>query len=404
MKNPIPLVLLLLIFAISITAQSARQDVIDDGFTWFETPVAETLTGPNQSPEHKGWMLNGYARIFGSYSDGTQIKFVVLKNGRAAGTTLCNTSIYHPQSGKFAEGFVWTVDCWQKASATKETGAFDVQVYRVNGSDEKLVRTYKIDVKAINRVPSGQGAGSAPPEYMIDRHNESAVAFMYLRRAGHIPYFDYAQRPDISGQNQVEFYFSISPNTEIMNNLPATTFGCTVDGKPLTFPGPGEYATEANMKYVRNDFRIYQDRLAPRFKAGLPYEEKMQFQIVYLVAPLSWGGDRRSGRLLMEDHPGNWQCTISKNGSVWRTWRWNVGRDGRPQLHPEQAQNIRLAANTYLVDMEIPGTGAPMDGRLAGPSLSLFYGQLWLSAEGKAMAARSPKKGTRWPVPSSGAR
>jgi hypothetical protein len=401
MKRTVLLLFTFVIFVASFAAQSGRQDVVDDGFTWFEAPVASTLTGPNQSPEHKGWMLKAYTRIFGSYTDGTQIKFVVLKNGKATGTTLCNTSVYHPQSGKFVEGFAWTVDCWQVASATKETGAFDIQVYRVGGSSEKLVRTYKINVGPINRVPSGQQPGTAPPEYMVDRHSESAVSFMYLRPAGHIPYFDYAQRPEISGHNQVEIHFSISPDANIMNNLPATTFACTVDGKPLTFPGPGEYATQADMKYVQNAYNVYQDRLAPKYKAGMPYEEKIQFQMVRILVPLSWGDDRRSGRLQMEDYPGNWQCTISKNGAVWRTWRWTVGRNGRPMQHAEQASNVNLASNAFLIDMDIPAGGAPMDGRLAGPSTSLFNGLPWTSAEGKAMAARLPKKGTAWPVPST---
>lgn len=395
--------MLVAMFASAAVSQS-RQDVVDDGFTWFEAPVAETLTGPNQSPEHKGWMLKAYTRIFGSYPEGTQIKFVVLKNGKPTGSTLCNTSIYHPLSGLFVEGFAWTVDCWQKASATKETGAFDVQVFRMNGADQKLVRTYKIDVKAINRVPSGQQPGTAPPEYMVDRHNEAAAGFMYLRPAGHIPYFDYAQRPERSGHNEVEFYFSVSPPTDVMNPLPATTFGCTVDGKPLTLPGPGEYATQANMKYVQNAFHIYQDRLAPKYKAGLPYEEKMQFYMVYLRAPLSFGGDRRSGRLQMEDHPGNWQCSISKDGAVWRTWRWTVQPGGRIAAHPEQVSNVNLAANAYLVDMVIPPGGSPMDGRLAGPSTSLFNGLAWTTPEGKAMAARLPKKSRPWPVPSTAPR
>lgn len=400
MKMTLSVFFCLALFPLTLIAQN-RQDVVDDGFTWFEAPVASTNTGINGAPVHQGWMLKAYTRIFGRYSEGTQIKFTVIKNGRPTGSTLCNTSIYHPDSGKFVEGFMWTVDCWQVASATKETGFFDVQVYRVNGGSEKLVRTYKIDVKPIGRVPSGQGAGTAPPEYMVDRHNEAAVAIMYKRPAGHIPYFDHAQRPDISGHNEVELYFSVSPPTDVMNPLPATTFGCTVDGKQLNLPGPGEYATEANMKYVQNAFNIYQDRLSPKYKAGLPYEEKMQFYMVYLKVPLSFGGDRRSGRLQMDDYPGKWNCTISKNGTVWRTWRWTVERGGRILPHPEQASNVNLASNTFLVDMEIPPSGAPMDGRLAGPSTSLFHGLPWTTAEGKAMGARLPKKNRPWPVPST---
>jgi len=346
-------------------------------------------------------MLKSYVRIFGQYPEGSKIKLVVLKAGKPTGTTLCDTSQYHRDSGLFADAFIWTNDCWQKTSATKQTGTFDVEVYRVTGADEKLVRTYKVDVRPINRVPSGQQPGTAPPVYMIDRHNEAAASFMYLRPTNHIPYFDYAQRPEKSGQNQVELHFSLSPTENEGRMLPFSTFSCTVDGKPLTLPGPVDYATEANMKYVQNAFAIYQDRLAPKFKAGIPYEEPMQFYMVRLLAPLSWGGDRRSGRLLMENYPGNWVCKIEKNGATWRTWRWAVGRDGRPVPHPEQRGNINLAPNTYLVDMEVPPGGTILDRRLAGPSVSFFYGQPWTSAEGKAMAGRLPKKGNPYPVPST---
>nr|HMT08075.1 hypothetical protein [Pyrinomonadaceae bacterium] len=285
---------LVVLLSISTFAQTSRQDVVDDGFTWFEAPVASTLTGPNQSPEHKGWMLKTFVRIIGDYPNGSKIKFVVQKAGRTTGTTYCNTTQYRKTANDVDESFMWTVDCWQVTSATKETGNFDVLVYAVNGSTgvEKQVRTYRINVVPINRVPSGQQPGTAPPEYMIDRHNEAAVSFMFLRPTNYIPYFDYAQRPERSGQNQVELHFSVSP-PDMMNALPATTFGCTVDGKPLSFPGPGEYATQADMKYVQNAFVVYQDRLSAKYKAGIPYEEKLWFQMVRILVPLSWGGARR---------------------------------------------------------------------------------------------------------------
>ncbi len=405
MKNTIFAVAFGLFLAVSLNAQTVRQDVVDDGYTWFESAPAQDLAG-NNIPTAKGWMLKSYVRIFGEYPQGSKIKFVVSKSGRMTGTTLCDTVQYHKTSRDIDDSFMWTNDCWQKASATKETGMFDVGVFTVNGSTgaEKLARTYKIDVHPINRVPSGQQPGTEPPVYMINRHNEAAVSFIYLRPTNYIPYFDYAQRPERSGQNQVELHFSVAPPTDVMNPLPATTFSCTVDGKSLTLPGPADYATEANMKYVRNDFAVYQDRLSPKFKAGLPYEEKMQFYVVRMLVPLSWGGDRRSGRLLMEDHPGNWVCKIEKNGQVWRTWRWTIGRDGRPAMHPEQRGNVNLGFNSYIVDMEIPPGGAPMDARLAGPSTSFFYGQPWTSAEGKTMAARLPKKSNPWPIASTSAR
>jgi hypothetical protein len=251
-------------------------------------------------------------------------------------------------------------------------------------------------------VPQGQAPGTVPPIYFISRHNEAPVAFMYLRPTNYIPYFDFAQRPERSGNNQVELHFSIS--NQVREMLPDMTVGCSVNGKALTLPGPDPFATLARMQVVRSYQTIYQDRLAPKYKAGMPYEEEISFRMIRLPMPLSWGGDRRANRILMEDYPGNWVCTMSKDGIAWRTFRWTIGRDGRPPIHPEQRGNVNLNFNSYLIDMEIPAGGSPMDGRLAGPSTSFFYGQPWTSAEGKASAARVPRKGNPYPVPSTEAR
>jgi hypothetical protein len=88
------------------------------------------------------------------------------------------------------------------------------------------------------------------------------------------------------------------------------------------------------------------------------------------------------------------------NGEVWRTWRWKVGADGMPELHPEQRSNVNLYFNSFIVEMEIPAGGSPLDKRLVPESTAngFFYGQPWTTAEGKAMAAKLPKKGNPYPV------
>ncbi|HEU4593819.1 MAG TPA: hypothetical protein VFS10_01535 [Pyrinomonadaceae bacterium] len=63
-------------------------------------------------------------------------------------------------------------------AATKEVGPFDVQVFTVNGDTdaERLVRTYKIEVRAAHCVPAGQQPGEAP------------VSFIFLRPKGYPSY------------------------------------------------------------------------------------------------------------------------------------------------------------------------------------------------------------------------
>ena len=49
------------------------------------------------------------------------------------------------------------------------------------------------------------------------------------------------------------------------------------------------------------------------------------------------------------------------NGEVWRTWRWTIGSDGKPPLHPEQSGNVNPYFNSYIVDMENPAANSPLD-------------------------------------------
>lgn len=400
MKNII-LIICTLIF-LNLTAFSQlRQDIVDDGFTWFESYPYSENTGVNNAPVAMGWTLKYWVRVIGNYPDGSQLNFVVSKAGKQISSTLCNTAIYRNDGSAVDESFMRTAECWQGKSATKETGNFEVQVFTINGNTkaEKLVRTYKIEVRAIARVPSGQQPGVEPPRYVINRHNEAPVAFIFLRPTGYIPYFDVAERPDRSGENLIELHFSLSPSEEGIVP-PHGEVACTVDGKSVPMPGPLPYATQAVSKYERFYQEIHQDRLSPKYKAGIPFEEKIRFQMIKMSFPVTWRKTREN-RPALEDFKGNWQCTIGKGGAIWRTIRFKVGADGMPELHPEQRGNINLGYNTFLIDMEIPTGGSLLDGRLAGASTSFFYGQPWTTAEGKAMANRVPKKGNPFPIPSN---
>lgn len=80
------------------------------------------------------------------------------------------------------------------------------------------------------------------------------------------------------------------------------------------------------------------------------------------------------------------------NGEVWRTWRFVIGSNGRPPIHPEQTGNINLNYNSYLVDMEIPAGGSAVDGRLNGASSLFFFGQPWDIRRGKSNGRQSSEK------------
>ncbi len=385
------------------TATANRNGVVDDGFTWFEAVSTEAL-GQNNIPYSTGWVLKTHLRLFGDYPNRSAIRLVVARAGKAVATTRCETDQYRKTAKDVDESYMWANECWRKDTATKEIGNFDVQVYSINGDtdEEKLVRTYKMEVRTVNRVNAGQQPGNGPPHYYIPRHAEAPVSFLFLRPSGYISYFDWGSRPERSGANHVELHFSLSPS-DIGMNLPHCYMRCSVDGKRLSMPGPMPYADQAISSAVRNFQVIYTDRLAAQYKRGTEYRDEISFRMVRLKAPLTWGNVRDTNRLALEDYPGNWECSMMNNGEIWRTWRWKIGSNGMPDLHAEQKGNVNLYFNSFIVDMEIPAGGSPLDKRLVPEStaVGLFYGQPWRSVEGKQMASRLPKKGNALPVPST---
>ncbi len=172
----------IILASVAAVGQSAgRSGVVDDGFTWFEAVSTEAL-GQNNIPYSTGWVLKSHVRVFGEYPNRSAIKLVVSRAGKPVATTRCETDSYRKGPQDIDESYMWTNECWRKDTATKETGNFDVQVYAVNGDtdEERLVRTYKIEVRTVSRVPGGQQPGEAPPHYYIPRHGEAFFIFFLV--------------------------------------------------------------------------------------------------------------------------------------------------------------------------------------------------------------------------------
>lgn len=385
----------------------APQGVVDDAFSWFEAENTEALD-EKQAPVSTGWTLRSYVRVLGEYPARSALKMVLSKAGKELTSTRCETSQYRRTGNAVDHSFLVTADCWRKDRATKEMGIIELKVYTIDGStdEERLVRTYTLDVRRVTRV---RGSTTNPeadaPHYYIVRHAEAPVSILFLRPAGYVDYFAYGSGPERSGANHVELYFSLSPS-EIGNELPHGYARCAVDGKRLSMPGPEGYADQALSTAVRSYRVIYSDRTAAKYKTGTAYRDEIGFRMVKLRLPLTFGKVRDENRLALEDYKGNWECSLMNNGEVWRTWRWRIGADGLPVPHPEQKSNVNLNFSTTLVDIEIPAGGSPLDKRLVpeATSTGLFYGHPWTTPEGKAMAARVPRKGLPYPVPSTQAR
>ena len=356
---------LLICLAVALTslAQPKRQDVMDDGFTWFEAVNGEAL-GANNIPVSTGWYLKSYLRVLGEYPNRSAFKVVVSKAGKPIGTTRCETGIYINKNNAKDESYIATGDCFRKDTATKEIGIFEVQVFTINGNtdEEKLVRTYKIEVRTVNRVRSGQEAGLAPPQYYINRHGEAPASFMVLRPREYGGYFDW-RTPERLGANHVEFYFNLSPS-EVGKNISHGYMRCSCNGKRLSMPGPVGFSDQAISNRINFYTVIHQDRMAPQYQRGTEYRDEIAFHQIRVLAPLTWGEkqNRWEQRIGLEEYPGNWECQLMNNGEVWRTWRFVIGANGRPQIHPES--QINLNYNSYLVEMEIPAGGSALDKRL----------------------------------------
>ncbi|MCY7374886.1 MAG: hypothetical protein LH472_02800 [Pyrinomonadaceae bacterium] len=377
---------------------------VDDGYTWFEAvSFQEPINGTRTD---LGWALKSSIRLMGEHPRRSAFKITVSKAGKPVATTRCEG---FPETGRATgSSFLLTFDCFKKETAIKELGKLDVQIVFVNGDTdaETVLRNYKIEVLKVDRV-TGPTMKPIPdvPQYYISRHAEAPASILFLRPEGKYSYIANSSNSNYTGggSNEVEIYFSLSPSQK-GENIPDGYASCSVDGKVLELPGPQPYSDKTEVENQRLYAYVYTDRLAPQFKtSGTEYRDEIRFTQARITLPLTWGDNRGRNRLTMKDYPGKWQCNWMSNGETWRTWRWTVGRDGMPVKHAEQNGNVNLFYNSYLIDTEIPAGGSSLDKRLAPTSAAdgFFYGQPWTTAEGKAMAAKVPTKGTPAPVPSN---
>ena len=207
---------------------------IDDGFTWFEAVSFQDFV--NNAPVTAGWALKSSIRLVGEFPDRSAFKMVVARAGKPIATARCEGYSNRVGANGVGVSFVWTVECWKKETATKEIGKFDVQVFAINGSTdaETLVRTYKIDVRTVDRVNGQTGKFSAPdaPHYYISRHAEAPVSFLFLRPRLALSYVGSGDRSQTKDINTVEIYYNLSPTKE----------GKSVPNSYLTRTGPTRYA------------------------------------------------------------------------------------------------------------------------------------------------------------------
>lgn len=393
-----------------------REMVMDDGFTFFDAEPVKEYDSAKRLNKDIGWYLESYLRVLGDFPNRSAFKVIVKQNGRSVGETRCEGTVYTKDGDSNIsnelrkkerdltyENFMYTsTPCKEDTEVIKPTGKLDVEIHVIDGDtdEEKLVRTYKIDV---HRAPRVRGSTTNPQpdvaHFYISRNAENAVAFVHLSE-GDSNYFK-LPFDNYSGPQfrTLIAYTSYAPGRN--GRLPSATYArCSVNGERLKLEWDKvSISSEARPQ----EYAVYTDRNGAQYKRGSAYRDDVIFRRVKFAFPLySRETQYSKPRMKIENTPGDWECQILSNGKIYRTLRWTIGSDGKIERHPEQLNgNINLFHNTFLADMEIPAGGTEWDHRLVPmPNDGLFYGIPWSTPEGKAMAARVPKKGNPFHVPS----
>ncbi|MEZ5429320.1 MAG: hypothetical protein R2747_23935 [Pyrinomonadaceae bacterium] len=401
---------------------SNRQMVMDDAATFFDAEPVKEYDEKIHLDKDVGWYLKSSLRILGTFPKRSAFRIAVKKNGNELASTRCEGNVYTkegdiylrtPQSRKMRdlnyEDFMTTgYRCFDEKAVIREIGNLDVEIYLIDGDTDKetLVRKHKIDVHRATKV-RGLPAKPQPDvsDYYIQRHSEASVAFaFFIQNNQENP--SYFKNPinQLGSPTYGDLYIYTTYSPDEQTRLPSNPFvRCTVDGQKLNLPRDD---IRMNEDQGRREIGIYIDRIAPKYKTGPPYKDPVEFVGLVFKLPVFTGeGEYSKPPMKIEDHPGKWECSVVANGVTYRTFRWTVDSNGIVP-HPEQNNgNVNLFYKAALIEMEIPAGGSPNDYRLMPmPEAGLFYGVPWSTPEGKAMAAKVPKKGNPFEIPSSRAK
>lgn len=371
----------------SSAPNARRQMVMDDGYTFFGAEPVKVRNSRNDGDVDIGWYLVPNLRLMGTFPDNSAFRLKVKQNGKELSNFTCGAMVYrqkddlqiHPKlrgSGDYDDFmYVWS-KCSNREKAVKEIGWMDVEIYSIDGDtdEETLVRKHKIDVHKAERI-RGHKPDLYPgvAEYYVQRYAEAAIGVITL--GGRYHSYEPFIRPDFTaGREQYSLIMSHSATSK-------TTFQtytrCSVNGTRVQIERDKAWLTSGGdfqeTALTQRDNPLHQERITFAFlQGGIP-------------TTLS---------------PGKWECAFIENGVTFRKIRFDVGSDNKIIPHPEQRNgNINLYSNAFLVEVEIPAEATEMDTRsLPMSDAGLFYGIPWTTPEGKAAAAKLPKRGTPYPV------
>ncbi|MGE3468109.1 MAG: hypothetical protein AB7J13_14405 [Pyrinomonadaceae bacterium] len=380
-----------------------RQFVMDDGFTFFNAEPVKGRNPRNTGDVDIGWKLSAYLRLMGTFPDNSAFRVVVKKDGKDIGKIICKGILYRKDKDPYLKGNKSTplIDdfvaakglCGEPAKPFTTLGWHDVEIYYLDGQtdEEKLARKYKIDVHKFEQMRGFKGneyPGVA--DYYVQRYAESAVGIIHAGSG------TYRQTAPGSG-----LYDTFEPNRAsnlyiylpiVPGKRPTTKdyLRCSVNGQSVKLN-----ADEVSSNWTNQDGEWGETAFGRR--DAVKFSHTLMFSYITAKLPLTLG-KRDPYFTNVSENPGKWECKIMDNGETLRIFRFEVGSDGEIVPHAEQQNgNVNLLGKTYLIDVEIPAA-SPIDERsLPMPEAGIFYGIPWTTAEGKATAARVPKKGEPYP-------
>ena len=247
------------------------------------------------------------------------------------------------------------------------------------------------------------------PEYFVSRHQEALSSILTT-------WMDY--NADLAPTKMVLMWNASPADIGNSPHSPNDTYlRCTVDGDPIKLGHDSQIkgldGTRTKSSYEdRATVVRHFDRNALEFRRGTAHREYLIYYNYHTILPFEDTSDGfppdesytyNSAYTAMAEHPGRWECQWLDNGTLLRTFAWEIGKDGQPVPHAEQEEGLTLNPGAILVDTIIPEGGAPFDARVVPDAVKQggFYGRKWESSEMKKLVKKLPEVGEPFPIPSA---
>jgi hypothetical protein len=394
-----------------LSASLARADapVVDHAFAFYDIAWSGVSSTSGTNDPKSEWYLKASYRVWGEFPDRTILKYFVKKSGKSLGEVRCQTRTRHQpllHSGLphlFAEG------CADRKLLVQDAGDFQVEWHLINGDNDAdtTLGTDTFTVRAAPRYDVGQNLRPTYPIMYVDRNAELLSAVAY-HRPDMVPVYldlDSTKINDKRGDG-IDLIVPAAPSYASGDVVDGSHVRCTVDGAKVDLKTPwstgssnGTRSDEVKVTSLRG---ILAEAETPN-PGGNPLVNKdpILFRSYYLQLPLTFSGKReRNEATTIAGRAGKWECEW-RNGQLktLRTFRFNVGADGRIERHAEQTQHgLSLAPGASFIEMVIPKDD-PLDARTQPSSLAsgAFNGRGLKSASVLAIAKTVPSLGNPLP-------